>query len=146
MPHQDARYEYRAFAASFGIVEQRLRAAGGAPQIRESAEVYFVGRDDDTHNVKIRNGELDIKVLVHRARVSSSGIRSTSSNFRSRSARSRSCWPPRSRLPAACRPVRVNLPGDSPPRCMRGKTSSSSTCSSAASASWSRTASRSSRT
>jgi hypothetical protein len=68
MPHQDARYEYRAFAASFGIVEQRLRAAGGAPQIRESAEVYFVGRDDDTHNVKIRNGELDIKVLVHRAK------------------------------------------------------------------------------
>jgi hypothetical protein len=67
MPHEDARYEYRAFAANFGIVEQRLRAAGGTPQIRESAEVYFVGRDDDTHNVKIRNGELDIKVLVHRA-------------------------------------------------------------------------------
>jgi hypothetical protein len=69
MPHQDARYEYRAFAPDFGIVERRLRAAGGAPQIRESAEVYFVGRHDERHNVKIRNGDLDLKVLVHKTGV-----------------------------------------------------------------------------
>lgn len=64
MAHEEARYEYRAFAPGFGLVESRLRAAGGAPQIRESAETYFVSRFDDTHNVKIREGQLDIKVLV----------------------------------------------------------------------------------
>ena len=65
MAHEEARYEYRAFAPSFGIVEQRLRAAGGAPSIRESNEVYLVSRMDEVHSVKIRDGQLDIKVLVN---------------------------------------------------------------------------------
>lgn len=67
MPHEVARYEYRAFAPTFGIVEQRMRTAGGAPHIRESAELYLVSGEDDTHNVKIRDGQLDIKVLLQRA-------------------------------------------------------------------------------
>lgn len=64
MAHDEARYEYRCFAQAFGLVESRLRAAGGPPQIRESSEVYFVSRLDRQHNVKIRDGQLDIKVLL----------------------------------------------------------------------------------
>lgn len=64
MPHEIARYEFRSFAPDFGQVEQRLRAAGGVPQIRDSAEFYLVSRPDEIHNVKIRAGCLDIKVLL----------------------------------------------------------------------------------
>jgi hypothetical protein len=64
MAHDEARYEYRCFAPAFGLVEARLRAAGGPPAIRESSEIYFVSRFDRRHNVKIRDGQLDIKVLL----------------------------------------------------------------------------------
>ena len=64
MAHEETRYEYRAFAPNFGIVEQRLRATGCAPSIRESTEIYVVSRMDEVHNVKIRDGQLEIKVLV----------------------------------------------------------------------------------
>lgn len=64
MAHDEARYEYRCFAQAFGLVEARLRAGGGPPLIRESSEVYFVSRLERRHNVKIRDGQLDIKVLL----------------------------------------------------------------------------------
>jgi hypothetical protein len=64
MAHDEARYEYRCFAPAFGLVEARLRAAGGPPSIRESSEIYFVSQFDRRHNVKIRDGQLDIKVLL----------------------------------------------------------------------------------
>ncbi len=41
-----------------------MRAAGGARLVRESSDVYFVSRRDRRHNVKIRDGQLDIKVLL----------------------------------------------------------------------------------
>lgn len=64
MAHDEARYEYRCFAPSFSLVEARLRAAGGTPLVHESSDVYFVSRLDRRHNVKIRDGQLDIKILL----------------------------------------------------------------------------------
>lgn len=64
MPHEGARFEYRVFARDLGIVEQRMRAVGGTPTINDSAEFYLVSAPDITQNVKIRDGQLDIKVLV----------------------------------------------------------------------------------
>jgi hypothetical protein len=68
MPHEGARFEYRVFARDLGLVEHRIRALGGAPQINDSAEFYLVSAPDETHNVKIRDGRLDIKVLVQTVR------------------------------------------------------------------------------
>ena len=58
------RFEYRTFAASFGLIESRLREWGGEPLIRESAEVYLVAAGRNDQNIKIRNEQLDIKQLV----------------------------------------------------------------------------------
>lgn len=58
------RYEYRAFARHFGLVEERLRQWGGSPQIRESSEVYLLAAGRLDQNVKIRSGQLDIKDRV----------------------------------------------------------------------------------
>lgn len=58
------RYEYRAFARNFGIVEQRLRARILEPRLQESRESYIVSATVAAHNVKIRGGLLDIKSLV----------------------------------------------------------------------------------
>ncbi len=58
------RYEFRAFAPSFGIVERRMREGGELVGIRESQEVYLVSRNSGTWNVKFRNDQLDIKKRV----------------------------------------------------------------------------------
>jgi hypothetical protein len=66
MSHQEARYEYRSFAPALGSMEQRLRSAGGLPEIRDSAEVYLLSRADERYNFKIRDGRLELKVLEGR--------------------------------------------------------------------------------
>ncbi|MCC5869282.1 MAG: hypothetical protein JJU27_12285 [Gammaproteobacteria bacterium] len=66
MPANGDRYEFRAFARDFGIIETRLRAWASPAQIRESDEIYFVAPDCIEHNVKYRGGVLDIKTLVSR--------------------------------------------------------------------------------
>jgi hypothetical protein len=58
------RYEFRAFAQSFGLVEERLRAGRPSEQIRESVEFYLVSAANMAHNVKIRYETLDIKELI----------------------------------------------------------------------------------
>ncbi len=58
------RFEYRAFAADFGLVEPRLRELGGTPLIRESAEIYLVAAGRGDQNIKIRADQLDIKQLL----------------------------------------------------------------------------------
>lgn len=68
MPHEVARFEYRVFALDLGIVEHRMRALGGVPKNHESAEFYLASSPNVTHNVKIRDGRLDIKVLVQAVR------------------------------------------------------------------------------
>lgn len=61
------RHEFRAFARNFGIVEERLRARLTSPRLRESDELYIVGAGITDHNVKVRDNQIDIKVLRDRA-------------------------------------------------------------------------------
>jgi hypothetical protein len=63
-----ARYEFRAFAHDFGIVEESLRRRAPVARYRESLEVYLVSAGNDFHNAKVRAGLMDIKVLVGRDR------------------------------------------------------------------------------
>ncbi|HNT65903.1 MAG TPA: hypothetical protein PKN04_09020 [bacterium] len=58
------RFEFRAFAQNFGIVEQKMRALGPVEQIRESLEIYIMSAGNNENNCKIRNNLMDIKVFV----------------------------------------------------------------------------------
>jgi hypothetical protein len=58
------RYEFRAFAQNFGMVETKLRKLAKCEQIRESAEVYLISAANNENNTKIRDGKMDIKVFV----------------------------------------------------------------------------------
>ncbi len=68
MNETSARYELRAFAQDFGIVEEAIRRDGGEPRYRESLEVYLMSAGNDENNTKVRGGLLDIKVLLNRDR------------------------------------------------------------------------------
>ncbi|MCC5887980.1 MAG: hypothetical protein JJT88_16215 [Gammaproteobacteria bacterium] len=57
------RYEFRSFAQQFGRIDFELRERAGAPEIRESAEVYLLSRATE-FNVKLRSGLLDIKERI----------------------------------------------------------------------------------
>lgn len=59
------RFEFRAFAQSFGRVITEIRKRAEPQLIRESTDVYLVTRDNDTHNVKLRNNQLDVKDLIN---------------------------------------------------------------------------------
>ena len=63
-----ARYEFRAFAQDFGIVEQAIRRHARVDRYRESLEVYIMSADNDENNTKVRGGLMDIKVLVNHDR------------------------------------------------------------------------------
>jgi hypothetical protein len=63
-----ARYELRAFAQGFGLVEETLRRDAGAIRYRESLEVYILSAGNDGNNTKVRDGRMDIKDLVNRDR------------------------------------------------------------------------------
>jgi len=60
------RYEFRAFAQNFGMVETRLRKLAQCEQIRESAEIYIISAANSQNNTKIRDGKMDIKVFVEK--------------------------------------------------------------------------------
>lgn len=60
------RYEYRAFAPSFGLVAERLRRRGRRRDVVDSDEVYLIARDGPDANVKLRDGRLQIKRLIDR--------------------------------------------------------------------------------
>ena len=57
------RYEFRAFAQSFGLVEDKIRNFSACEKYRESREVYILSADNNENNTKIRDGRMDIKVL-----------------------------------------------------------------------------------
>lgn len=63
-----ARYEFRAFAHDFGIVEDSIRRRAQLARYRESVEVYIMSAGNDENNAKVRGGLMDIKVLVNRDR------------------------------------------------------------------------------
>ncbi|MGC9357743.1 MAG: hypothetical protein ACP5GX_07750 [Anaerolineae bacterium] len=62
------RYEFRAFAQNFGIVEERIRALSPVENLRESLDTYIISADTDENNTKIRYGQMDIKVFVEERR------------------------------------------------------------------------------
>ena len=59
------RYEFRAFANSFGRVIGAIRGRAAPEFIRESTDTYLVTTGNDTHNVKLRYNQLDVKELIH---------------------------------------------------------------------------------
>ena len=58
------RYEFRAFAQSFGIVETKMRQLSKCEMIRESSEIYIVSATNNENNTKIRDRKMDIKEFV----------------------------------------------------------------------------------
>ena len=60
------RYEFRAFAQNFGLVETKIRKLSRCSTIRESQEVYIVSAANNENNTKIRDIKMDIKVLVEK--------------------------------------------------------------------------------
>lgn len=61
-----ARFEFRAFAQSFGIAEETIRLLASCRSITESREVYLLQRNRLDQNLKIRDGHLDVKRLIGR--------------------------------------------------------------------------------
>jgi hypothetical protein len=59
-----ARYEFRAFAQNFGLIEEKMRKLSKFEKFRESSEIYILSAENNAHNIKIRYDTLDIKVLV----------------------------------------------------------------------------------
>ena len=59
-----SRFEFRAWARNFGMVETRMRRLSQCQGVRESDEVYIVSAGNDETNTKIRDAKMDIKVLV----------------------------------------------------------------------------------
>jgi hypothetical protein len=62
------RFEFRAFAPNFGIVEKKIRGLSSLENIWESNEIYIIAAENDTHNIKIRDNYLDIKILLKKKR------------------------------------------------------------------------------
>jgi hypothetical protein len=60
------RFEFRAFAQTFGRVAERVRERAHAPTVAESTERYLVPLGIVDCNVKIRGGRLEIKTLIER--------------------------------------------------------------------------------
>lgn len=59
------RYEFRAFAQTFGKVIDEIRGRASPELIRESTDLYLVAKGNDMHNVKLRSEQLDIKKLIN---------------------------------------------------------------------------------
>lgn len=64
MTDSKPRFEFRAFAQNFGIVERNMRALSPVEKIRESSETYIMSRGNNDNNTKIRDQMMDIKVFV----------------------------------------------------------------------------------
>jgi len=58
------RFEFRAFAQSFGMVIDKMRKLSPCEMIRESSEIYIMSAGNNENNTKIRDNKMDIKVFV----------------------------------------------------------------------------------
>ena len=58
------RFEFRAFAQNFGIVEEKIRKLAEVERFRESSEIYILSTVNNENNTKIRYNTMDIKVFV----------------------------------------------------------------------------------
>ena len=66
MKRPSPRYEFRVFAQEFGLLADSIARTAVGQEEALSAETYLVSACDDRHNVKIREGRLEIKRLVGR--------------------------------------------------------------------------------
>ncbi|MGD8617518.1 MAG: hypothetical protein PVI91_17970, partial [Gammaproteobacteria bacterium] len=57
------RYEFRAFAQHFGLVEDEIRRRSQCERIRESCEIYILTAASSENNTKVRDELMDIKTL-----------------------------------------------------------------------------------
>lgn len=60
------RFEFRAFAQDFTAVTDKIQAHTDLEAPQESFDTYVVSRYVDDHNVKVRDGLLDVKILLQR--------------------------------------------------------------------------------
>ena len=60
------RFEFRAFAYDFGPTRDRLHHLATLKDIEEQTDVYLITRNNHSHSVKIRDGRLEIKYLIHK--------------------------------------------------------------------------------
>jgi len=58
------RFEFRAFAQNFGMVEEKIRTLAEFEKFRESSEIYILSAVNNHNNTKIRNNMMDIKRFV----------------------------------------------------------------------------------
>ena len=58
------RFEFRAWAKNFGLVEEKMRRLSRCEKLRESSEIYIVSAANRDNNTKIRDDLMDIKVFV----------------------------------------------------------------------------------
>ena len=58
------RFEFRTFAHSLGIVEEKMRKIAPCEKIRESSEIYIMSAGNNENNTKVRDDLMDIKVFV----------------------------------------------------------------------------------
>ena len=58
------RFEFRAWANRLDAVHRRIRALSECHRTQETTDIYIVSTDVVDVNPKIREGELDIKVLI----------------------------------------------------------------------------------
>ena len=58
------RFEFRAFAQNFGMVEEKIRKLAEFERFRESSEIYILSAANSINNTKIRNNMMDIKRFV----------------------------------------------------------------------------------
>jgi hypothetical protein len=61
-----ARHEFRIFDQSLGMFAEKMRQISPCEQIEESSEAYLVSAGLRDHNVKLRDGAVDIKRLIAR--------------------------------------------------------------------------------
>ncbi|MBA2660064.1 MAG: hypothetical protein H0U72_11190 [Nitrosospira sp.] len=60
------RFELRIFGQGFDTIEQRIRKVAPCESISESKEIYILDSRNCDHNVKIREGNLELKCLIER--------------------------------------------------------------------------------
>ena len=58
------RFEFRAFAQSFGLVTEKLRGQSVCSDISESVETYIVAGGVEDENVKVRDDRLEMKRMI----------------------------------------------------------------------------------
>ena len=64
MSSPPARFEFRVWGNRLSAYHDRLAAISPPSEPRKSAETYILSRATDTANVKIRDGLMDIKLMV----------------------------------------------------------------------------------